>query len=136
MIRALTPAIPPPPKESFSIANPQPTFKRTLGAAVGLTAMINSLPTQTPIGQMIQPTTNLKVVMYSISATELSHGSTESKISSLCQLSKPNTSPAPRAPVKRNGFSSCTEIYTAKPHHRSQSIATIRAHLVTSLLES
>ena len=136
-IPALSPAISPPPKESFSIPNPQPTFDCTLAAAAAaLTAMIDSPATRTPIVPMIMRTANLKEVMYSLSATELSHGSRESKISSLCHLSKPNTSPTPRAPVKRNGCSSSTEIYTAKMHRRSRSIATIKAHLVTSQLES
>jgi hypothetical protein len=95
-------------KESSSISNPQPTFNCTLAAAAALTAMINSLATQTPIGPMIVLTATLKEVMYSFSTTELSHGSCKSKISLLCQLSKPNTSPAPMAPVKRNGCSSST----------------------------
>jgi hypothetical protein len=136
-IPSLSPAISPPPKESFSISNPQPTFDCTLAAAAAaLTAMINSLATWTLIGPMIVPTANLKEVMYSFSATELSHASCESKISSLCQLLKPNISPAPMAPVKGTGCSSSTKIYTAKMHRRSRSIETIKVHLVTSQLES
>jgi len=135
-ISALSPAISPPPKVSFSISNPQPTFDCTLEPAAALTAVINSLATQTPIGPMIVPTANLKEVIYSSSWMELSHGSGESKISLLCQHSKPNTSPAPRALVKWNGCSSSTELYTVETQHHSRSIATIRAHLVTSQLES
>jgi hypothetical protein len=70
------------------------------------------------------------------SATELSRGSHESKISSPCQPSKPNTSLVPRAPVKQSGYSSCTDLYMAKTHLRSRSTATIRAHLVISPLGS
>ena len=132
----LSPAISPPPTESSSISNPQPTFDCTSGGAAPLTATIDSVATRTPIGPMIVPTANLKEVMYFFSATELSHVSRENKISSLCQLSKLNTSPAPRAHMKRNCCSSSTGIYTATTHHRCRSIATIRAHLVTSQLES
>jgi hypothetical protein len=82
------------------------------------------------------PTANIKEVMYSFLATELSPGSRKNKISSLCQLLKPNTSPAPRVNVKRNGCSSSTAIYMAQTNHRSRSIATIRAHLVPSRLET
>jgi hypothetical protein len=121
-------------KESSSISNPQPTFDCTLAAAAALTTIIDSLATQTPIQPIIVPTAYLKDVMYSFPATELSHARLESKISSLCELSKPNTSPAPRAPVKQNGCSSSTVIYMANTRYCSQSIVTIRVHLVRSQL--
>jgi hypothetical protein len=132
-IPVLLPAISPLPKQFSSISNPPPTFD-SISAA--LAAMINSLATQTRIGPMIVPTANLKVVTSSFSATELSRGSHQSKISSLCQPSKANTSLVPRAPMKQSGYSSSTEIYTAKTHLRSRSTATIRAHLVISQLGS
>jgi len=128
-----SPAISPPPNEFSSISNPPPTFD---SISTALAEMINSLAPQTQLGPMIVPTANLKVVTSSFSATEHSRGSHESKISSPCQLSKPNTSLVPRAPGKQNGYSSSTEIYTAKTHLRSRSIATIRAHLVISQLRS
>jgi len=84
-------------KEFSSISNPPPTFDCILTAAAPA-AMINSGATETSIGPMILPTANLKVLTSSFSATELSRGSYESKISSPCQPSKPNTSHVPRAP--------------------------------------
>jgi hypothetical protein len=60
-------------------------------------------------------------VMYAVLATL-------PDMSSLCHLSKPNTSPALRPPVNRNGCSSSTKIYTAQTHPRSKSIGTIQVH--------
>jgi len=123
-------------KEFSSITNWPPTFDCILPAAAALAVMINSLATQTQIGPMRVPTTNLKVVISSFSATALSHGNHKSKCALLCQLSKPNPSPAMKAPVKQNGCSSCTKIHTAKTHYHSRSIVTIRTPLVISQLES
>jgi len=77
-IAALSPAISLPPKASSSISHPQPTFDCTLAAAAARTAMIHTLPTQPPNGPMIVPTANLNEVIYSFSATEMSHCSRES----------------------------------------------------------
>jgi len=131
-----SPAILPLPKEFSGISNPPPMFDCILAAAAALAVMINWLATWTRIGPMIVLTLNHKVVVTAFSATELSRGNRECMIPLLCQLSKPNTSPAPKAPIKRNGYSSSTEIYPAKTHYRSQSIATVRVHLVISQLES
>ena len=96
--------------------------------------MINTLATRTRIGPMIVTTTNLKVVTSYFSATALSRGRQESKLSSPYQPSKPNTSLFPKAPMKQIGYTSSTEIYTAKMHLRSRYIATIQPHLVISQL--
>jgi len=114
-IPALSLVISPSPKESSGVSNPQPTFDCTLAPAAALIAMINSLATWTPIGPIIVPTANHKEVMCVISAIELSHGSRESKISSLCELSQPNTLPTPRAPVEQSPCSSSTR-YTRQRH--------------------
>jgi len=121
-------------KESFRISNPQESFDCTQAAAAA--PMIKSLATRTPIWPLILQNANQIEVMYAFSATELSHCSQKNKISSRCQLSNRNTSPARMAYIIRNCCSSSTEIYTAKIHHCSRSNSTIRAHLVTSELES
>jgi len=133
-IAVLSPAILLPSKDFSSISNPPPTFDSILAAA--LAAMLNSLATWTRIGPMIVPTANLKAVISLFLAMELAHGSHESKISSPCRPSKPNTSLVLKAPVKRSGFFSSTEIYTAKLHRCSRSIAKIREHLVIAQQES
>jgi hypothetical protein len=75
-----------------------------------MAAKINSLAIWTGIGPMIVPTTNPKVVMSSLSAMELTHGSWEIIISSVCKLLKPSTLAAPSAPVIQIGCFRSTEI--------------------------
>jgi len=81
----------PPPKEFFSISSLRPTTTCISEAT------IVSLDARTPIRPMIVLTTSLKAVTSSfpLVTVELSRGSLESKISSPCKPSKPNTSPAP-----------------------------------------
>jgi len=135
-----SPAISLQQRESSSISKPQQTFDCTSTALAMATTELSDL--RTLIGPAIAPTASLKVDTSFSRVTMVApyHCSLGSKTSSPYQHSKPNISPAPKPPEKRDGWYNCRETFTAlratHPHYHSTVTIRVPSHITTGVIKA